>query len=512
MHRMFLAVSACIFATLLAAPLMAQASNTSAQATAMAHDVFQLTVAAPAVTRPLLVDTTSSFALNLIAASSTLTVSLKSPAGAQFTIGSPANSAFQSSIIPVSSGTTSGASYVGIVANPQVGTWTLGVSDTVLHTTPLNVVTSVAFNNATKLVLAGGDASFPTGTNVRMALVAFDGTKRLSGVTIAARVVRASDSTFPPAAVTFRDDGTGADETAGNGIYEAFVSLGQPGRYVVQADVTGTASTGAFHRTATAQLQIVPHNAQITGFSDDAIDDNFDGLIDRVGIVTTAHISEAGTYTVSVRLRASNGHEIQASVKQALASGDGSAEVKFAASDIERDLGVDGPYQVAEVRYYELVSGDLLPADIRYDLGLTGPFTLSGLQHPSLRLNGVGQAQGVDNNGNGLFDLLEITLGVSVDVGGSYDASVSLLDRNGHEIGFASGSVSLDTGEDTLTIDFDGSRIGQNGVGGPYTLANFIMFGEETSLIVTNAFTTPAFSASQFEGYKPPSKRHLAPH
>ncbi|MCU1246278.1 MAG: hypothetical protein JWN02_2188 [Acidobacteria bacterium] len=506
MQRTALLLSLLVLAAA-SSPLSAQIQLHDIEALAVASDSFQLTPSAPAATRSLLVDQTASLSFQLVAASQTLTVSLQSPGGTRYTVGSQSGSSFQSSIVLANSGSVRGADYVALLSSPQPGTWTVSVADSAPRTSPLDVVTTVFFNNALRVVLAGGGTGFPVASNARLALVAFDGTRRLTGVTISARMMPASSSAIPPVAVSFRDDGTGPDEAAGNGIFEAFVNAGQAGTYVVQADVTGNGSTGSFHRTATAELRFVPRNAQISGFTDEVFDDDFDGLIDGIGIMTRAHISVAGTYTVSVRLRGSNGHEIQRSTEESLSSGDETSEVIFAAGDVSRDLGVDGPYQVAEVRYYQLVNGDLLPADIKYDLGATEAFSLSGIQHPAVRLNGFGTASGIDNDGNRLFDFLEIDLGVSVDTAGSYAASVSLLDRGGREIGFASGTLSLDAGDNVMNIVFNGTAIGLNGVDGPYVLSNLIIFGEDKSLVVTNAFTTQPFSAGQFEGYMPGRRR-----
>src|SRR5581483_11864208 len=154
--------------------------------------------------------------------------------------------------------------------------------------------------------------------------------------------------------------------------------------------------------------------------------------------------------------------------------------------------------------YYEQVGSDLVPADIRYDLGSTAAYTLGQLQHDRVRLNGTGTATGIDFNNNGLFDYLQIALGVDVDVAGYYDFSVSLTDKNGKEIGFESSYQFLAAGSSVLYLYFDGSVIGKNGVDGPYFLSNLIMFpifGGQGSLVATNAFTTQAFTASEFEGF-----------
>jgi hypothetical protein len=485
-------------------PLMAQTAVQEMAAIASSHDAFQLTPTAPAVVRPVVIDATSAFSVSLLAASRTLVVSVVAPDGTRYSVGDPASNNFESGFFPIDTVSTKpGASYLISIMNPPPGTWTLEVSEPAALGAPLEILATTLLNNSTLLVLVGGDDDFPLGTDVRLALVAFEGLSKLSGLSIEARLFRPFDPSFTPIGVTFRDDGVGADETAGDRIYETFVNPIEPGTYQVQVNAIGTSSTGAFRRTAATGLRIVPHNAQITGFTDRGLDDNADGLFDRIGITPSANLTKAGTYSVAVRLRASNGNEIQRSLEQSFGVGTATVEVTFAATDIVRDLGVDGPYSVAEVRYLEVVDGDLVPADIRYDLGLTAPYTLGQLQHDPLRLSGTGSATGLDVNGNGLYDFLEISIGIIADVAGNYNYSTTLLDRNGRELGFRSGSITLHTAANTLSLSFDGLPIGQGGLDGPYFLSNLLVFGAGQSLIATRAFTTPAFFARQFEGFVP---------
>jgi hypothetical protein len=489
---------------MLALPLAAQTSNRDMATTAMSHDAFQLTPAAPSTTRSILVDATTAFSVYLLAPSQTLTVSIVGPDHTRYTVGAAPTATFESGFFPIDSVTTKpGASYLASITNPMTGTWTLEVSESATLTAPLDVLTKAFFNNSTWLVLAGGGESFPVGADVRLALVGFDGTAKIKPLSINASLFRPFDPTFTPTAVTFRDDGVGADETANDGIYEAFVNPGTPGSYQVQVDATGNASSGAFARSTATEFAVVPHNALITGFTDRALDDNFDGLYDRIGIRPSANIAEAGTYDVSVRLRASNGHEVQRSVRQTFGVGTGSVEVAFSAASLTGDLGVDGPWNVVEVRYFEEVGGDLVPADIRYDLGSTAAYTLGQLQHDRLRLNGTGTAVGLDFDGNGKFDYLKVSVGIDADFAGYYQYSVSLTDRNGKELGFRTSYVFFSAGSNKLELFFAGYPIGQNGVDGPYFLSNLIMSNfAGSSLVAPDAFTTQAFTASQFEGFR----------
>jgi hypothetical protein len=493
----------------LAVTLTASSQPATQQAAAYAaeDDSFQLTQATPSITRPLVVDQTAILTLTITATSRTLTVTLTSPTGARFTIGDQNSAAgFQSEIVQLADGSTLGATYVATLANPTVGNWTFTVAASGQLSAPLDIVASATLNNATRLVLLSGDDTLPPGTNVRMAVVVFDGTKKLTGLTVTGVVRSKTNASFAPVTVTFRDDGTGGDERAGDGIYETFVTTASPslppGTYVLHVNATGTASTGAFRRNAAAQFRIVQRDAQITGFSDVGVDDDFDGYYERIVIRPTASVTTAGTYRVAVRLRASNGREIQHSVDRTFSAGSASTDVSFTAAEIVHDFSVAGPYSVAEVRYSHVSNGDVVPADVRYDLGTTASYALNDLQHSTVRLTGQGTAFGIDTNDNHLFDTLEIDLGIDVDFAGSYDASVSLMDRNNHEIAFASGTIDFGSGANTITITFDGTRIGTNGIDGPYTLANLIVFGEDQSLIATTAFVTSAFPASAFEGYR----------
>lgn len=511
MRRPTLFVIAAIVAVL-APAARAQLSSNDLKASAVFADNFQITPSTPTVSRPLLVDQASTLSFSAVTTSQTLKVTLVTPSGSRYNIGDPANAVFQSGVIPVADGATTGAGYVATLATPTPGNWTVTFTETKPKSTPTNVATQAFFNNTTRAAVFSGGDSFPAGGKMRIALAAFDGVNRLHGLTVSANAFCVSDSTIAPLPLTFTDDGTGADETASNGIYEAYLSPTRAGTYVVQATISGNASTGAFRRTAAVKVTAAQRNAQIQDAFDDPIDFDGDGLADQVGIVADVAISQGATYQVSVQLRASNGHVIERSTEKLMGGGVSSAEVFFSAQDIQRDLGVDGPYDIAEVKVSQVIGNELTPVDVRYDLGKTSGLSLSDLQHPALRLDPAASATGVDKNGNHLFDELEVDIGITADVAGSYDASVSLLDPNGHEIGFANGTLSLVQGDNAIAVHFDGSRIGANGVDGPYVLSNLIVFGEDKSLVVTRAFTTQAFHASDFEGFKATAHHHAARH
>lgn len=488
---------------LLAAPLLGQPAEQEVSAVAIAQDAFRLTPSEPSVTRPLVVDATAAMSVAVTAASQTLQVSLEAPDGTRYYVGDPSTPDFESGFFPIDSTATTkpGASYLINIENPARGTWSLEVTERATLTAPLNAVALAMLNNDVRAVLLGGGDTYPLGTNTRLALVVFDGAAKVRGLSIDARFFRPSDATFAPASIAFRDDGTGADTNAGDGIYQAFASAPAPGRYQVHLNARGSASTGTFLRTAATEFRVVARRANIDGlFSDRGIDANFDTLLDQIGVTPRATVLESGTYNVGVRLRGSNGRELLKSVERNFTPGPVAPEVTFETADIVQEIGVDGPYQVAEIRFMHVTDSDVIPADIRYDLGATAAYRIANFQRPRLRLSGTGSSTGVDFDGNGQFDQLNITIGVIADFAGFYSFSAQLTDRNGKELGFRSGSRSFAAGANQVTFTFPGRPIGENGVDGPYFLSNLLMFGAGHSLIADTALTTSAFLARQFEG------------
>jgi len=69
-----------------------------------------------------------------------------------------------------------------------------------------------------------------------------------------------------------------------------------------------------------------------------------------------------------------------------------------------------------------------------------------------------GTDQGTDTNGNGLFDRLDINLDVDVIADGLYSWSGRLVDQNGTELGFTTGSASFTRGINIATFSFDGTQ------------------------------------------------------
>jgi hypothetical protein len=480
--------------------LTAETDEGGVATSAVINDSFPLTPSNRTRTFNVTVDASKSVSFFVVAPSRTLTVTATAPGGAMF----PA------ALVPLEDEGTTGGSYIATVASPVPGAWSLTVGESAELSAPLDVVTTAIFANATQSVLLGGNTeAFPLGQKIRLAFAVLDRGQRLTGLTIVAQLRRPDDDSFAPLPIAFRDDGADADTVAGDGVYEAFVAPPAAGDYAVRVESLGTASTGAFRRSGATRLRVVPRTADITALADEGVDDDADELFDRVVVTPHAMLETAGTYAVFVRLRASNDKELLRSIESVFAAGPAHADVPFAADAIARDLGVDGPYAIAEVRYSRIVDGEPVPAEVRYDLGHTHAYTLAQLQHERIRLSGDAFAKGRDPLGNGRYGALEVQLGILSEVAGAYSWSVTLRDRDGRQISFITGDAELAAGVNTLQLIFPGDAIARNRVNGPWSVTNLAVYNAGQSLVVNDVFTTPAFRASDFG---PPVRRRTARH
>lgn len=456
-------------------------------------ELFTLTPSAPSAARPLLIDASPRVHVIVTARATDLDVALVSPGGTRYRFGTAATN-FETVINP---GTrVAGANYHGVLLNPTPGTWQLEVSAPAL-TSNLEVLVRTIFNNRVGVVLAGGSDS-PVGVATALTVAAFDNNSQITNLQIVGRAYRPDGTST---SVVFHDNGAFPDAAANDGLYSAAVTSAIEGEHQVAVSVGGIASTGAFLRTAATTFRAVRRTALLDGtFTDNGFDTNGDGRFDGIYVAPRMNVSEAGTYTVTVRLRSSANREIQRGTTVNAGAGILAPQVRFATEDVVEALAANGPYSVAGVDVQRQFNAtDFFVVDRRIDLGSTKPYTLAQFRSDRLRIVS-GSATGIDTNGNGRFDLFRIDLRFETEVSGFFRYSGSLFDRNGAPLGLANGSRSLAVGTHTLSLTFNGRTIGENGVDGPYHLA-FLIFGAGQSLVAPNAFSATGFRASQFEGF-----------
>jgi hypothetical protein len=235
------------------------------------------------------------------------------------------------------------------------------------------------------------------------------------------------------------------------------------------------------------------------GFRDSGLDTDGDQLFNNLVIEADVNITQMALYRVFGVLTDSQGNTHEASTQATLTPGTKTVSLRFDGEKIFQNR-VDGPYKLTTIRLAEESGADILPVDEFSKPFQTAAYSFRDFQHSALSLTGNGSSVGIDTNGNGLFDLLDVGMDIEVVNSGFYNWTAQLTDRNGKKIGFAADAGFLNAGLNTLHLNYDGLQIGLSGVDGPYFVTGLIVFGSGKSLVATNAFTTTPFLASQFEG------------
>lgn len=232
------------------------------------------------------------------------------------------------------------------------------------------------------------------------------------------------------------------------------------------------------------------------------IDSNGNQLIDLLRVQADLQVRSTRPAVVRATLTAINGASV--AVERVLNLAPGPAQrvaFDFTGPQI-RALRMDSAYRM-ELSFRSpttLAEFDAAAAPLR-DVYLHTQFDPA--QPPTaIALNGTRSDRGIDTNGNGRFERLQVDLGVDLLQSDTYEWSARLVDRNGQELGFATGSGALTPGARTIRLEFNGVPIGQNGLNGPYMVRSLLMAGRNgANLVATFAGETSAWQANQFEGF-----------
>jgi hypothetical protein len=232
------------------------------------------------------------------------------------------------------------------------------------------------------------------------------------------------------------------------------------------------------------------------------------GLIDAIVVAPAIQVNVDGTYRVSGTLKSSNGNTLEKRTRLYLPQGAASPELVFEASQIRAVLGVDGPYQIAELMLEREADDPVLLGDRKTNVASTLPAPLRAFQQPWVQFMGTSSAVGVDLNSNGLADFLQIDLGVQAFEADFYDITAILKGVDGQEIVMSQTLRKwIPAGVSTISLLFDGRAISAAGVLGPYTVEDVALTGRHHGGIEIAA-TVTGFQPADFE---PPTNPALAP-
>ena len=344
---------------------------------------------------------------------------------------------------------------------------------------------------ATVPVLALGNLS------VLSAAVFQDGSP-VPGATIEATIIKPDGSLMN---LLLLDDGGDADNAASDGLYSGEFEPVLPGIYDVIAEINGTSNAGIpFTRQSTSQFEVVtPAGSLIDGVTDQVVDDNGNGLYDRLVLSVEVDIVEAGEHLFSATIQTIGGQFLTRNALVTLPVGNSFVDVDFE-SDAIQELFENGPYEISIIELEFVGPNGLQPSDILLDIGSTQAYQLSQFERDAILLTGNNQDNAQDLNSNGLFDRLAVSVEVDLINSGFYQWSGRLVDETGNEIDISASDGSLSAGVNTIDFIFNGNLIGQNATDGPYRLTDLLIFGGGQSLLATDVAETEPYLFEDFEG------------
>ncbi len=449
-------------------------------------------------TRTIPIDQVTPAYFSLLYPSGNLDLALVSPSGQRFDATTIVGN---SNVTRDEQDILGGRMEVFYFASPEVGNWTVEVrapSVTDPSGAVSYAVTGWLENPAITFTGAVADANLTPGQALKILGTLKNNNAPLTGATVTAKLALPDNTTQT---ITLQDNGTGGDATANDGVYTGnFTATTQPGNYRIVLNAS-RATAPAFSREAFTLATVSRSTSSISGpFQDFGRDTDGDTFFNQLVIRVGVNISATANYHLFGVLEDAQGNTLTASTDVNLNPGSNNVELKFNGETIFNNR-VDGPYKLKTLRLAEEDDVSLALVDERSNVHQTAAYSFRAFQHSRLNLTGAGSSEGVDINGNGRFDLLNVSIGVEVVNSGFYQWSARLTDSNGVEIDFAASSGFFTAGANTLRLTFDGELIGQHGVNGPYFVRGLLLFGAGDSLVVSNAFTTNAFLASQFEGF-----------
>jgi hypothetical protein len=215
-------------------------------------------------------------------------------------------------------------------AFPSLGPGNYTVRFSTGSSSEVAVISQITTDSPIGAALIADDPTLVLGSAAVLTAAIFEGSQAIAGANIVATVVPPSG---PPVTLTLRDDGGAGDNAAGDGLYSGQFIPVSTGAYNASAVITGTAAGGAaFTRHGAASFVVVAKTSVLDGtFTDGGVDDNFDGLFDRVSMQVHTVTTVAGKYRAFVHLSTATGKELVRSGEADLTTASQGVTVDFEA-------------------------------------------------------------------------------------------------------------------------------------------------------------------------------------
>lgn len=223
--------------------------------------------------------------------------------------------------------------------------------------------------------------------------------------------------------------------------------------------------------------------------SDYAIDTDMppNGLYNELIVNVTVNVTLAGMFVVVGELYDNSGMNFitQVWIQPNLALGNQTVPLAFPGYMI-RSSGFDGPYQC------DLYLLDDLLALLDIDTHMTGVYNATEFETAPASFSPPHTDYGRDDDGDTFYDYLVVSLNLTVNVSGDYEIDTILWDSaNMTNIEFKWNYTFLNTGQQTVDIEFTGYIIRTFGIDGPYWVELYLYDSMFNTLDIGGHLTNP---------------------
>lgn len=237
--------------------------------------------------------------------------------------------------------------------------------------------------------------------------------------------------------------------------------------------------------------------------ADVLVDDNGNGLADRLHIDVPLQVRQPGDYTIVAEMYGT-GPVVAVMTTTNLLAGVVNVPLDLSGIDIFRSRQ-DGPYQLRALRV-EDSTGALVTSSPPSPI--SSAYSYLQFEHSGITISATDYVDtGMDIDNDGDYDYLRLDMGVFSDRATTdQHLIIELEDKNGVTIETKQLGIALNSGMNAVIADFAGNAIFAHGVDGPYQVASVTLLDEDGNVIdaqhmghATQAYAYTNFSPTSLQ-------------
>jgi len=311
--------------------------------------------------------------------------------------------------------------------HPETGSWTLTVQANALPDSVPSVVYQLKLIQNTEgkgpqLTSLVSEEPRHRGDPLEVRASLLENGKPVPGVRVQAMVGGEGQEDVPPVRLNLLDDGRSPDVHANDGVYSARVErieFSGFGVVDIEASRRGASGLPDFDRSVEGHFQVSASRSRLTGsIRDVARDEDHDGLNESIVFLVGVRVTDRANLRLLGTVHDSKGKEVYSfGEAKDFEPGEHDLELRCRTDDMKSPA--PGPLTLDSLTLYEEQTyAELDHATPRYK---TRPYAARELMHDAIRIvDGNGTAKGIDLDGDGKFDALDVEIGIEIRFPGTY--------------------------------------------------------------------------------------------